>query len=267
MQTYTVTDPNITIAAIHIGDARADLAEMYALNAEHPDYGRIDRLPIYCFHLTLPGRSVLVDAGLYEFPTDAAQLALPEPPPPGLLQQLADAGVPPDAITDVIITHAHFDHFNAVTQPRDGKHVPTFPQARHYLGRGDWDPNDPSELIQRTLGILNKHHLLTLIDGEHDLGDGLTLVPTPGETPGHQVLRVAAGGESYYFAGDLFHHPLEFTDETANVTWADPEVMRTSKRRFTRTVLAEGAGVFLSHVAGLHRLTSTPGGVEWTTTG
>lgn len=43
-----------------------------------------------------------------------------------------------------------------------------------------------------------------------DLGDGLSLVPTPGHTPGHVSLRIETSLEPIVITGDVLHHPLQF---------------------------------------------------------
>ena len=48
-------------------------------------------------------------------------------------------GVRPEEITHVLITHAHYDHFAGVAVERDGRYVARFPQARHLIGRADWE--------------------------------------------------------------------------------------------------------------------------------
>jgi len=259
MPSYRVTRPQLTISAIDIGSILLDFADVYRLPASHPEAKR-QAGPIYCFHLSLPGRSLLVDAGVHDFPEE---MTAPGNPPPGLLEQLAQGHVGAEDIAEVVITHRHFDHINGLTQLQRGEYLPTFPNARHYLGEADWQPADASELERRTLGVLWERGLLTLVAGERDLGDGLSLLPAPGETPGHQLLRLEASGEVFYFAGDLYHHPLEFVEEERNVNWADAAAMTASKRDFSERALVEKAGVFFAHLHGMHRLVATPTGVRW----
>jgi glyoxylase-like metal-dependent hydrolase (beta-lactamase superfamily II) len=53
-------------------------------------------------------------------------------------------------------------------------------------------------------------------------GDGMTILPMPGETPGHQILHLVGDTEwqNINFAGDLYHHQIEFVDEARNVGWS-----------------------------------------------
>src|SRR5258708_39793950 len=203
------------ITPINIGRLRGNLGDWYQLPPGHPYAHLVEATPIQCYHVACPGRSVLVDAPVYEFSLGGGSMELPGPHPPPLEAQLAAAGADPGAVTDVVITHAHFDHINGLTKRIDGRYVPTFPTARHYLGAGDWVPAEFAYMQKFTLGVIEQHGLLTLVHGPLELAPGLDIVRAPGETPGHQLLHVRttspnAGDRDAYITGDLYHHVLEF---------------------------------------------------------
>lgn len=247
------------ITPLNIGRLRGDLAGWYRLAPSHPYAQRVEETAILCYHVALPGRSVLVDAAAYEFSLGGASMALPGPHPPPLAQQLAAAGADPDAVTDVVITHAHFDHINGLTRLVDGRYVPAFPNARHYLGAGDWDLKNFKELENATLVVLEQHGLLSLVHGPLELAPGLEIVPAPGETPGHQLLHLTAaglnaGGLEAYVTGDLYHHTLEFDEPGRNVFWAEPETMGASKVMLMARAQASRARVYFAHIEGAWRV-------------
>src|SRR5262249_43430433 len=143
--------------------------------------------------------------------------------------QLAALGLEPGAVSDLVITHPHFDHINGLTRRKASRYVPVFPNARHYLGAADWLPDEFEPLRRNTIGAIHADGLLQLVDDVFDLGDGLEIIPAPGETPGHQLLHLRAQGLEAYLTGDLYHHPLEFAEPDRDVTWAEPQAMRASK--------------------------------------
>lgn len=242
---------------------RFDLAGAYGLAAEDAD-ARVVDLPVLAYHLDLRGRSVLVDAPAYDEATTPQAYLLPGYPPPAALEdQLRRRGVEPESVTDVIITHAHFDHHGGLTQQRDGRLVPTFPNARHYLGRAEWAGAEPDALSARTLAVVERAGLLRLVEGDVELGEGLELVAAPGESPGHLLVRAALGGDVAYLVGDLYHHESELEHPERDVAWVDRPAMHASKAMLRERAAREGARVYFSHIAGAYRALREGDGYRW----
>ncbi|MCX6049307.1 MAG: MBL fold metallo-hydrolase [Chloroflexi bacterium] len=263
----------VTVSIINIGDVQEDLNRMFDLpeaeRAGHPDlFGQPRRLPIHCIHLGGPGLSVLVDAGLYDYPPDAPQLIPGYQPPLDLFGGLAESHVRPADIQQVIITHAHGDHFNALTELRDGEYLAAFPNARHYLGRADWDAmqkalQDPDSLESHTFGVLHKQNLLELVDQPLDLGHGVQIIPAPGESPGHQVVRIHSEGQTLYCVGDLYHFIAEVEQPTWAVKWTNATANQRSRATFNETALKENALLIATHIHEIGRLQRTNSGETW----
>ena len=232
------------------------------------EFAEQTRIPIHCTHFQLPQTSVLVDAGVYDVQPDS-EYALPNyEPPPGLINQLAEAGIRPEAIEHVIITHRHWDHFNATTFEQNGEYTPQFPNAYYYLGRADWERAEAAlqnfqSTEYRTLRILHDKGMLDLIDGNRDLGHGVQIVVAPGETPGHQIVRVHSEGQTFYCLGDLYHHPVEFAHPEWMVSWANSEMNLASRQALVKAALAEQAFLLATHIPAIGRLRSTSSGVVW----
>lgn len=227
-------------------------------------------VPVQCAHIALPGRSVLVDACHPERLGLVGDLPAGAAPAPGLLEQLAAAGIAPDLVDALVITHPHFDHYcgtiAAGPTPDDDRLL--FPQARRYLGRADWaylqgELADPASAASRAFGLARRHGLLELVDGDDDLGDGIAIVPTPGETPGHQALRVTSQGQTLYVLGDLYHHQVEVERPDWGVYWADPASVARSRAAITARALAEQALLIAAHIPGVGRLARVGGRVRW----
>ncbi len=245
----------LEITCFEIGRLSLTLADFYNLPRSYPGRTTELALPIYCYHLRIPGRSVLVDAPAYGVETIPTRYLLPGyEPPPSLPDQMRARGTHPDAVTDVVITHTHFDHFNGISRTVAGRAVLNFPRARHYLGAGDWNPTNFGKLEKNTLELAQQAGLLTLVEQTLDLGDGLAILPAPGETPGHQIVQLAHQGEHAYFVGDLYHHPLEFTEPDRNVKWADEKPMLASKAMLMNRAAAAAARGYFAHIAGPHRV-------------
>ena len=256
-----MTPPNIT--PFNIGSLRFDFSDTYRLPSDHPQAGKFSDGPIFCYHINLPDRSVLVDAPAYE-PEYLDELLIPDfIPPPSLLEQFAERDINPATITDIIITHAHFDHFNGTTRLVDGRYIPTFPNARHYLGAGDWQPDSFGELEARTLVVLHEAGLLHLVNQPTPIGDGLIILPMPGETPGHQILAFDTADRRTYITGDLYHNEIEFDYPALNVYWADEVTMPASKRAFLEQAATLNHHIYFAHIPGPYQMIQVEKDYQW----
>jgi glyoxylase-like metal-dependent hydrolase (beta-lactamase superfamily II) len=226
--------------------------------------------PMNLAHLRVPaGRgdaSVLVDLGFDE-PTSSSHWPSADRSP-GLIAGLASIGVAPADLTHVLITHPHGDHIAGATVERGGRREARFPNARHLLGRADFDAAaraEPGSLAAQELGALREQGLLEPAEPEHEVAPGVALILAPGESPGHSIARVRSGGESFYFLGDLFHHPCE----VENPGWVSPgrdqAAMRAARERLIAAALAEDALLVFSHgrFPGWGRLERTDAGARW----
>jgi glyoxylase-like metal-dependent hydrolase (beta-lactamase superfamily II) len=111
---HTIQLGGTSVTLINIGDVHEDVNLWFKLTEpERAQYAPLlaqpARLTIYNVHFALPTASILVDAGAYDYPPDAPQLIPGYTPPPDLLTTLRTAAIQPEAITHVIITHAHAD--------------------------------------------------------------------------------------------------------------------------------------------------------------
>jgi glyoxylase-like metal-dependent hydrolase (beta-lactamase superfamily II) len=220
-------------------------------------------------YVRLPNLAVLVDAGAYEAEHDSSGRA-GYAPPPDLLESLARVGARAEEVDHVVITHAHGDHFNFLTRERAGRSEPTFPNAKVYLGRADWEAptlqdalGNASSLESRAFGPLQRADRLVPVDGDRELDDGVTILAAPGETPGHQILRVRSEGKTLYCVGDLWHHPIEVSHPTWTSPWSDREVNVRSRHAIAEAALAENALIVATHITGIGRLRRTATGAEW----
>jgi glyoxylase-like metal-dependent hydrolase (beta-lactamase superfamily II) len=259
---------------INLGTLQVDLAGWLRVprqewtNATAQFFERPITVPALSALIELPETVVLVDA------CDPLAIALSTYaglgylPPPDLSERLAAFGIPPERVEHVVLTHLHFDHFSGVTRERDGQLVPCFPRARHYVGRADWavigeELADPDSLEHKTLGVIEQHGLLNLVDREADLTDEVRILAAPGETPGHQIVRLHSGSAALYCLGDLYHHTVEVEQPDWLVYWADPAMARRSRQQLTTAALAEDALLMAAHISTLGRLRAIRDGVCW----
>jgi len=169
----------------------------------------------------------------------------------GLQAALAQLEITPEAITHVLITHAHNDHYAGVAFEQGDDLMPRFPRARHFIGRDDWEghldlPNPEPELEQR-LGLIDKLGLLETIVGDCEITPGVTMLAAPGESPGHMVVRLESNSEVWYDLGDLFHHSCEVDNPDWVSPGGDPVANRNSRDRIFAAVTRDRAIVVTGH--------------------
>ncbi len=188
---------------------------------------------------------------------------------PGMAAGLVSIGVRPEEITHVLITHAHDDHFAGVVAERGGRNDLRFPNARHLIGRADWEGNprrdQPEHDLSARLGAVERQGLLDLVDGDQEIVSGVTMLHAPGETRGHSIVRLDSDSARFYALGDLFHHPSEIAELDWPSPWVDLPTMRASRERFlAEAVPADATIVFThEHFPAWGRIVAGDGGYRW----
>lgn len=129
---------------------------------------------------------------------------------PSLLKSLAAHGVSPDMVTDVILTHLHFDHAGGGTTERGGELVPTFPRAKYYVQAANLEtarqPNirEKASYFPANFEPLLKAGVLELLDGDREnLLPGISVLVSNGHTRGQQMVKVTDGRTSLLYCGDV----------------------------------------------------------------
>lgn len=153
----------------------------------------------------------LVDAGIGEKLDDRGrdQFAVAEGGE-RLPDRLAAAGVDPERVTHVLLSHLHFDHCGWSTR-REGDHwVPTFPRARYFVQRDElahaFRPNerDRASYDRRNFEPLLAAGLLETFDDELEPLPGVRMRRAGGHSPGMCVVQVdGGGGDHAIFFADL----------------------------------------------------------------
>lgn len=170
------------------------------------------------------------------------------------LPRLAAAGVAPENVDYVMCTHLHGDHVGWNTQLRDGRWVPTFPNARYIFGRQEWESLQAlhrtvpqSHLVDSVLPIIAAGQA-QLVSNDFALDDEIWLELTPGHTAGHVSIRLASQGAEAVITGDCIHSPVQCL-EPAWIMRADsdPELAKTTRLNFLERYSDSNVLVCASH--------------------
>ncbi len=180
------------------------------------------------------------------------------------LNSLAAWGLHPEEVTDVILTHLHFDHVGWVSQ--QGEVV--FPRATYRCHESDWahfvDAPDADPGAVRKLSPIAAQ--LEPFSGDGTVAPGVTVRHAPGHTPGSAIVVVADQGERALLLGDAVHCPAELVEnEWEAIVDVDPALAARTREALARELEAEGTPAAAAHFPGLRfgRVLSGEGRRHW----
>ncbi len=181
-----------------------------------------NRIPMVMRTLLIKGRdrTILVDAGMGAGYDSKYNKIYNVDETIALADSLKSAGVAAHDITDLILTHLHFDHAAGIVTPEGDGWRLLFPQAAHHVQKRQYDhalapnPRDRASYFRERIEIMEHEGVLSLHDGAWSLAPGIDLVTAHGHTPGQQLVKVSDGKQTLFYCGDLFptsaHLPIPF---------------------------------------------------------
>ncbi len=205
-----------------------------------------------CFLLRADGQTILVDTGMG--PDGEAQLQM----------ELSAAGVAPPDVDTVVLTHLHPDHIGGNID-RESKQA-SFPKARYWAPQADWDAFGSHDAFKRDVAPLQSLERLQLFSGEKTLTASLTLLPTPGHTPGHTSIAIVSAGEQGFILGDVVISQISIDEPSWKVVFdSDSAQAEATRRRILDRLEAGGEVVGASQLPpqGMGRFVKASGGRVW----
>lgn len=196
-------------------------------------------LSTHSFIVRCRGRNILIDAcnGNHKTRTIAFAHQLETP----YLERMAQAGFSPEDIHLVLCTHLHGDHVGWNTRLRDGRWVPTFPNARYVFTRPDvehfaaagvepYHAEAYGDSVRPIIEAGQAHIVETEQAIYEELDEGISLSPAPGHSPGSCLIHARSEAAHAIFSGDVFHHPVELV-RPAMTFFADYDSVLTGHTR------------------------------------
>ncbi len=190
------------------------------------------------------------------------------------MRNLAALGVAPSEVTDVVLTHLHFDHLGWAT---DGEQR-LFPNATYRCHEADWDFFMGPEPFDDSLGIsfLGGRSSSVLLppvtdrletwDGDGSILPGLDVRSAPGHTPGSTVIVISSGSARAMLLGDVVHCPAELlSDDWEAVFDVDQALARRTREALARELEGTDVPAAGAHFPGLQfgRLLAAEGRRQW----
>ena len=242
---FAVSDGFLIMSERFLGTPEHPTAAYDALS---PVYGK-PRLPLGCFFL--PGeQNVLIDTGVgpVNFAGRGTLIG------GNLLPALARIGVRPEDIDILALSHLHGDHSGTIGRLESGE--PVFPNARTFIGAGDWEyfvereeaPVPVDGHTAAALRYLESRGQVTVMDADTDIAPGVRRLSAPGHTPGHSIYVVHDHGERVLVLGDAMYCPQQLSElEWGAVSDVDPALARKTRERYERDLELHGGGAVGCH--------------------
>ena len=203
--------------------------------------GRL-KMSIHALVVETPTRRIVVDTGLGNNKQGRTIPIWNDRQGP-FLDDLTAAGFPPDSIDTVLCTHLHVDHVGWNTRLVDGKWAPTFTKARYLFGMREYaywrdhstEP-DKAAVFNDSVAPIVEAGRADLVASDISICEEITLIPTPGHTPGHVSLHIRSAGAEALLAGDVAHHPCQMAhlDWSATVDSDPRQSAQTRRELFSR---------------------------------
>jgi glyoxylase-like metal-dependent hydrolase (beta-lactamase superfamily II) len=175
------------------------------------DHNNMIEVACVCLVARINGKVIVCETGIGTKLSEkrAQQVVLREPE--GLLHSLHRLGIRPEEVDAVITTHLHWDHAGGMTRrDSEGGLSLTFPKARHFIQKSEWDfalhPDVRSQtgyIADDFTPLEDGNHLVEFLSGDAEVMPGLELRHVGGHTPGSQVLILRSGDLACAVTGDL----------------------------------------------------------------
>ncbi len=191
----------------------------------------------------------------------------------GLMDALAEAGVAPESITDVFISHLHADHVGGL---KDGDGNPVFRNASIRISAPEWDTLRGLDARSAAAFGLSEFKEIAMAIGNDaapfepggDVLPGMVrAVEIKGHTPGHSAFRIGNGPSALLYIGDALHHHVVSVQrpEWTIAFDADGKAAAQSRVELLEQLAATGQRIYAVHFPfpGLGRIEKRDEGYVW----
>ncbi len=246
-----ICEPFVTPEELYptAGPDVAAIVESHAPGSICPQSGRLI-LPIQGFLLKTPTHIILVDSCVGNDKTVPRTPNWHQRSDNRFEHSLKAADVSFVDIDYVLCTHLHTDHVGWNTQLVDGRWVPTFPNARYLMPAADeeFHRSHVADMYNESVLPVVEAGQADLVHAGHMLGDHVTLIPTPGHTPGHVSILLKSANNEAVITGDAIHSTAQCWHPDWHFKYdADPQMAVTSRIQLLERVSEANCIVLGSH--------------------
>lgn len=216
-----------------------------------------NRIPLNmrCLLLQSDEHLVLVDSGIgTSFDEKFKNIFAVDHEYAELHRSLDEVGVSAEEVTDVILTHLHFDHCGGCTRRTEDGMELVFSNARHHVQRDHWewanDPNDREQgsFLDENIDPLGASGQLHLLEGRTEVLPGIEVLPINGHTEAQQMVKISDGGKNtLVYVADLLPTTAHVPPAWIMAYDVRPLVTLDEKKSFLEQAVAHEWELFFEH--------------------
>lgn len=203
------------LTTIHTGNFKLDGGAMFGVvpktlwNKINPaDENNMCNWAMRCLLIEVNDRKILIDTGIGNKQSEKFYSHYYLNGSNSLANSLDEIGVGFDEITDVLLTHLHFDHCGGAVTEIEGKYSPSFPNATYYTTKSHWfhannpNPRERASFLQENFNALMENNVLEFVEEGDFIADVIEVKVFNGHTIGMiaPLIHVSNGNKLFYGA-------------------------------------------------------------------
>lgn len=221
----------------------------------HCDENNLCNWSMRCLLIDTGERKVLIDCGIGDKQSDKFMGHYYLNGEETLEGSLAEVGYTVNDITDLILTHLHFDHAGGAIRWNEDKtdYLPTFPNATYWTSRSQWEwatqPNhrEKASFLKENILPIKEKGTLKLIEKESEILPGISIRLFDGHTDGQVIPMIRYNGKTIVYMADLLpstaHIPLPYVMSYDT----RPLITMDEKQKFLNEAAENGYILFFEH--------------------
>ncbi len=206
-----------------------------------------------CLFVETENRRILIDTGL----GNKHELKFYQPHNlKDIVEEINRIGYDLSEITDVVLTHLHFDHCGYATCFDENKNAtPTFPNATYWLSKAQWENYrnpllyEKDALFAENIEPVFDSNQLTFIEEDTELLDGFTLKLYDGHSPGQIAAFIDSDDDKIVYPGDVVPTSAHVSLGWLSAFDNNAALAMEEKKRLLDKVVQEGRRVIFYHDA------------------
>ena len=188
--------------------------------------------------LRTDARIMLIDCGFSD-PVMARRFGVRLQDPVELLERI---GVQPEAVTDIVATHAHFDHIGNIDR---------FPNATLWIHANAWQSFMNGPFSVPLAAAMKKKVKLSLFTTAIKPLPFMEVIPAEGHAPGSCYIRLSLQDRTIILTGDEAYLPENWQKLRGVGTFVDPAKNMVALREFKALAAQPGTSIFTFHDPGI----------------